>query len=97
MVVDIKGFNAVSLIVDLVNAIFTSIDKAAELIGKVWKVETVGYCYQVLIGGPFPCQDHAQRGMELAYSILHLMHCISDSIFRDELALIWYDFQLGSI
>ena len=33
---------------------------------------------QVLIGGPFPCQDHAQRGMELAFSILHLMHCISD-------------------
>ena len=34
--------------VDLVNAIFTSIDKAAELIGKTWKVETIGDCYQVL-------------------------------------------------
>jgi len=33
--------------VDLVNAIFTSIDKAAELIGKTWKVETIGDCYQV--------------------------------------------------
>ncbi|KAJ1483149.1 nucleotide cyclase [Baffinella frigidus] len=83
---DIKGFTAVSSIisadelVDLVNAIFTSIDKAAELVGKTWKVETIGDCYQVLIGGPFPCQDHAQRGMELAFAILHLMHSISERL-----------------
>jgi class 3 adenylate cyclase len=83
---DIKGFTAMSSsitadeLVDLVNAIFTSIDKAAELIGKVWKVETIGDCYQVIIGGPFPCHDHAQRGMQLAYAILQLMHCISDRL-----------------
>jgi len=34
--------------VDLVNAIFTSLDKAADLIGSVWKVETIGDCYQVV-------------------------------------------------
>ena len=83
---DITGFTALSSdlradeLLDLVNAIFTSIDKAAELIGKVWKVETIGDCYQVIIGGPYPCDDHVQRGLELGISILHILRSVSDRV-----------------
>ena len=38
-------------LVDLVNAIFTPLDKVADLIGQIWKVETIGDCYKASSGG----------------------------------------------
>jgi hypothetical protein len=67
-------------LVDLVNAIFTSLDKAADLIGQIWKVETMGDCYQVIIGGPKQCEDHAERGVELSLAILKLLSAISQRL-----------------
>ena len=50
---DISGFTALSSrltaeeLLDVVNSVFTAIDSAADCIGKVWKVETIGDCYKV--------------------------------------------------
>ncbi|KAJ1479807.1 nucleotide cyclase [Baffinella frigidus] len=57
-------------LIDLINAFFSSIDKAADFINDVWKVETVGDCYIAVIGGPYPCEDHALKAVALGSCIL---------------------------
>lgn len=80
---DIKGFTTLSSkmsaedLVDLINTIFTSIDEAADVIGNVWKVETIGDCYKAVVGGIFPCDDHVQRAVCLATLILEIVQGIS--------------------
>jgi hypothetical protein len=37
-------------LVDVLNALFSSIDFAAKCIGNVWKVETIGDCYIGVVG-----------------------------------------------
>ncbi len=73
---DIAGFTKLSSqisaeeLIDLIGAIFTSIDYLAECLGNVWKVETIGDCYIGVIGGPNPCEDHANRAVVFACNIL---------------------------
>jgi hypothetical protein len=64
-------------LVDIVNAVFTSIDNCADFIGSVWKAETIGDCYIALIGGPLPSRNHSYRAVVFAISILQTMKRIS--------------------
>lgn len=64
-------------LVDIVNAVFTSIDNCADFIGSVWKAETIGDCYIALIGGPLPSKNHSYRAVVFAISILQTMERIS--------------------
>lgn len=80
---DVMGFSdivsklEVTDLVDVLNGLFSSIDFAAKCIGNVWKVETIGDCYIGVIGGPQPCQDHADRAILLAASILDIVAAMS--------------------
>ena len=67
-------------LVDVLNSLFSSIDFAAKCIGNVWKVETIGDCYIGVIGGPNPCEDHADRALLLAASILDIVRCMSSAL-----------------
>ena len=67
-------------LVDVLNSLFSSIDFAAKCIGNVWKVETIGDCYIGAIGGPNPCEDHADRALLLAASILDIVRCMSSAL-----------------
>ena len=77
---DISGFTALSAtisaedLVDLINAVFSSIDEAALALGKVWKVETIGDCFKAVVGGIIPCDDHPDRAVALALAILDVVH-----------------------
>lgn len=57
-------------------------DEAAEIIGDVWKVETIGDCYKAVVGGFAPCKDHAQKAMALASSILKIIRGIAHRCVR---------------
>lgn len=57
-------------------------DEAAEIIGDVWKVETIGDCYKAVVGGFAPCKDHAQKAMALASSILKIIRGIAHRYVR---------------
>lgn len=80
---DIKGFTALSTrvdaaeLLDIVNAIFSSIDAAAEIIGGLFKVETIGDCYKAVSGLLVPCKDHADKVAELALAIIDIVKIIS--------------------
>lgn len=82
---DISGFTALSSelsameLLDFVNSIFTSIDSAADCIGKVWKVETIGDCYKAVLGGPNPCDDPTYRGVMLAHTIIDIVTTLSET------------------
>jgi hypothetical protein len=81
--VDIKGFTALSTridaaeLLDIVNAIFSSIDAAAEIIGGLFKIETVGDCYKAVSGLLVPRQDHADKVAQLALAIIDIVKIIS--------------------
>lgn len=83
---DVSGFTVLSSqigseeLVDLINALFTSIDFAAECIGKIWKIELIGDCYKAVIGGPSPCEDHAYRATVFAYTIVEIVTRIADRL-----------------
>lgn len=64
-------------LIDIINAVFTSIDNCADFIGSVWKAETIGDCYIALIGGPLPSRNHSYRAVVFAISILQTMKRIS--------------------
>jgi len=70
----------VTELIDLLNALFSSIDFAAETIGKIWKVETIGDCYIAVAGGPQPCRDHADRAVLLGCSIIKIAKSISKAV-----------------
>jgi len=70
----------VTELIDLLNALFSSIDFAAETIGKIWKVETIGDCYIAVAGGPQPCRDHADRAVLLGCSIVKIAKSISKAV-----------------
>ena len=80
---DIVGFSGIVSrlnvleLVDVLNSLFSAIDFAAKCIGKVWKVETIGDCYIGVIGGPQPCEDHADRAILLAASIRDIVDVFS--------------------
>jgi class 3 adenylate cyclase len=83
---DIVGFSGivsrlnVKELVDVLNSLFSAIDFAAKCIGKVWKVETIGDCYIAVIGGPQPCEDHADRAIILAASIHEIVDVLSQAM-----------------
>ncbi|KAJ1484040.1 hypothetical protein T484DRAFT_1894975 [Baffinella frigidus] len=91
VVMDLTGFTTLGTqmraaeLVDILNAVFTAIDKAADLIGLVWKVETAGDSYIAMVGGGVDCsrRDHATRATVLAYSIVQLLHNISSRLGFD--------------
>jgi len=80
---DVMGFSEIVSklkvieLVDVLNGLFSSIDFAAKCIGNVWKVETIGDCYIGVIGGPQACEDHADRAILLAASILDIVGAMS--------------------
>lgn len=81
--VDIKGFTALSTridageLLDIVNAIFSSIDAAAEIIGGLFKIDTIGDCYKAVSGLLVPCKDHADKVADLALAIIDIVDIIS--------------------
>jgi len=90
---DIKGWTKLSTriraneLVDLINAIFTSIDRAAVSVGGAWKVETIGDCYKVLVGGPTPTADHAEGAVVLAYAMIEILTSIAGQLqIQDQLS-----------
>ncbi|KAJ1472110.1 nucleotide cyclase, partial [Baffinella frigidus] len=80
---DQVGFTALSTqitaeeLLDLVNAIFTSIDAAAACICPVWKVETIGDCWKAVVGKGGEPRDHIYKGTVLAYTILDVIRKVS--------------------
>jgi hypothetical protein len=64
----------------VLNGLFSSIDFVAKCIGNVWKVETIGDCYIGVVGGPQPCEDHADRAILLAASILDIVESLSEAM-----------------
>eukprot|EP00288_Rhodomonas_lens_P018930 CAMPEP_0177702302 /NCGR_PEP_ID=MMETSP0484_2-20121128/7064_1 /TAXON_ID=354590 /ORGANISM="Rhodomonas lens, Strain RHODO" /LENGTH=383 /DNA_ID=CAMNT_0019213577 /DNA_START=27 /DNA_END=1175 /DNA_ORIENTATION=+ len=80
---DIAGFTDLSThllaeeLIDVLNVAFSHIDQAAEYVGNIWKVETIGDCLIAVAGGPNPCADHAFRAVHLGFCILEIMERIS--------------------
>lgn len=91
--VDIMGFTALSTILtaeelfDIVNTIFSSIDSAAEIIGGLFKVETIGDCYKAVSGGLIPCEDHAERAAGLGYAIIEIVKVVSRRLGLPQLSV----------
>lgn len=86
---DVSGFTALSSrvgseeLVDFINAVFTSVEYAAECIGKAWMVELIGDCAKFIIGGPYECSDHAYRACVLGASIVEVCQRVARRLHID--------------
>lgn len=79
---DLVGFTRLSshtepaALVDLLNEIFTEFDRLSQALG-VEKIKTIGDAYMAAAGVPEPAEDHAQRCLALAESMMKHMNSIN--------------------
>lgn len=72
---DIVGFTVLSKglpsekVVAMLDELFRAIDVEARRIG-IEKIKTIGDCYMAVAGVPEPCDDHADRAIQLGKTIL---------------------------